>query len=71
MSPDCAGKRFSSRSKASLESEVGSLNSSLKSEPTELAIIPIPIRATIQPMITVLRWPVVQVAKRRIGARHA
>ena len=45
------------------------MNSSLKSEPTEPEIMPIPIRATIQPMITVLRWPVVQVAKRRIERR--
>ena len=52
-----------------MESEEGSLNSSLKSEPTAPEIMPTPIRATIQPMITVLRWPVVQVAKRRIERR--
>ena len=52
-----------------MESEAGSLNSSVKSEPTEPASIPTPIRATIQPMITVLRCPVHQVAKRRIERR--
>ena len=34
---------------------------------TELAIIPIPTSATIQEMITVLRWPVIQVAQKCIG----
>src|SRR6185436_8004514 len=39
---------LSSRSKASVESEAGSLKSSEKSEPTEPAIIRAPTRATIQ-----------------------
>jgi hypothetical protein len=66
VSPDWAGNLVSSRLKASWESEAGSLNSSLKSEPALPAIIPTPIRATIQAKITVLRWPVHQVAKARI-----
>ncbi len=69
VSPDCAGNLFSSRSKASVESEEGSLKSSLKSEPTEAAIVTIPHRATIQLRITVLRCPVHQVAKRLIERR--
>ena len=68
MSPDCAGNFVSSSSKASVESEAGSLNSSLKSAPTEPEIPPIAIRATIQPTITVLRWPVIQEAKARMVA---
>ena len=51
------------------ESEEGSLNSSVNSEPAEPASIPTPIRATIQLRITVLRCPVVQVAKRLIERR--
>ena len=45
------------------------MNSSLKSEPTEPEIIPTTISAAIQPRITVLRCPVVQVAKRLIERR--
>ena len=69
VSPDWAGNLVSSRSKASVESEAGSLKSSEKSEPTEPAIMPTPIRATIQLRITVLRCPVHQVAKRLIERR--
>jgi hypothetical protein len=71
VSPDWAGNFVSNRSKASWESEAGSLNSSVNFEPAEPAAIPTTIRARIQPMITVLRWPVHQVAKLRIGGTLA